>query len=422
MKLRIGCVVVGCLSLGLSMAAQTPGGGPVCAPSTKSGTASAAVSSEDSAPPSAAVTGSGTTNYIPVWKSSTTLGNSLLYETSGSVGIGTTHPNGSELDVAGHIDTTKGYNIGGNTVLTLPGPVNKYNIALGYQAYAHYNGGTLNTAIGAYALGTGGIPVFDTAIGAFALYNDAGGVQNTATGSYALYANLGDQDGNGTLNTADGNFALTANTTGSENTAVGTYALDKNSTGSNLTCIGYGCTTGDDGLNNATAIGAHAVVSESNTLVLGGTGMYAVKVGIGTERPSNILTIAQGAGHPVSDGWETFSSRRWKTNIQTLHGALWKVERLRGVSYDSKAGSKHEVGVIAEEVGAVVPEVVTWDKNGKDAQSVDYSRLTALLIEAVKQQQREIRDLRSELRATRQTLQKVKGKVAPTQPTLVAAK
>jgi hypothetical protein len=43
--------------------------------------------------------------------------------------------------------------------------------------------------------------------------------------------------------------------------------------------------------------------------------------------------------------------------------------------------------VIAEEVGAVVPEVVTWDQNGKDAQSVDYSRLTALLIEATKEQQ-----------------------------------
>jgi prefoldin subunit 5 len=53
---------------------------------------------------------------------------------------------------------------------------------------------------------------------------------------------------------------------------------------------------------------------------------------------------------------------------------------------------------------------------------VDYSRLTALLIEAVKQQQREIRDLKSELRTTRQTLQKVQAQVTGTQPTLVAAK
>jgi hypothetical protein len=164
------------------------------------------------------------------------------------------------------------------------------------------------------------------------------------------------------------------------------------------------------------------VVSQSNSLVLGGTGDWGVKVGIGTTTPSNILTIGLGLGHPVSDSWETYSSRRWKTNIQTLHGALGKVEQLRGVSYDLKANGKHEVGVIAEEVGAVVPEVVTWEKNGKDAQSVDYGRLTALLIEAVKQQQREIRDLKSELRATRQTLQKVKAQVDSTQPTLGAAK
>ena len=46
--------------------------------------------------------------------------------------------------------------------------------------------------------------------------------------------------------------------------------------------------------------------------------------------------------------------------------------------------------MIAEEVGQVVPEVVSYEKNGRDAQGVDYSRLTALLIEAVKQQQQQI--------------------------------
>ena len=101
----------------------------------------------------------------------------------------------------------------------------------------------------------------------------------------------------------------------------------------------------------------------------------------------NPLTIGQGQGVALADGWATYSSRRWKTNIQTLPDALDKVERLRGVSYDLKANGKHEIGVIAEEVGAVVPEIVQWDRNGKDANGVDYSRLTALLIEAVKQQQ-----------------------------------
>ena len=47
----------------------------------------------------------------------------------------------------------------------------------------------------------------------------------------------------------------------------------------------------------------------------------------------------------------------------------------------------------------MVPEVVTWEANGKDAQSVDYTRLTALLIEATKQQQSEIAALNTKLRS-----------------------
>jgi len=206
-----------------------------------------------------------------------------------------------------------------------------------------------------------------------------------AGGNLALSSN-----NTGYGNTASGSTALVDNTTGYNNTGMGAEALYSNTTGNNLTCIGFECSPGADGLHNATAIGANAIVGESNAVVLGGTGQYAVKVGIGTTTPSNILTIGRGLGHPVSDSWETYSSRRWKTNIQTLPNALAKVEQLRGVSYDQKDSGKHEVGVIAEEVGKVVPEVVTYEDNGKDARGVDYSRLTALLIEAVKQQQKEI--------------------------------
>ncbi len=115
----------------------------------------------------------------------------------------------------------------------------------------------------------------------------------------------------------------------------------------------------------------------------------------------NPLVIGQGQGGAIADEWSTYSSRRFKTDIQTLPDALDKVERLRGVSYTLKANGKHEIGVIAEEVGQVVPEVVTYEANGKDARSVDYTRLTALLIEATKQQQAEIVTQRAEI-ATQQ--------------------
>ncbi|MGC2821617.1 MAG: tail fiber domain-containing protein, partial [Candidatus Sulfotelmatobacter sp.] len=129
------------------------------------------------------------------------------------------------------------------------------------------------------------------------------------------------------------------------------------------------------------------------------------RVGIGTTNPSNIFSIAQYTGSAIADGWSTYSSRRWKTNIHTLDGALAKVEQLRGVSYDLKGNGKHEVGVIAEEVGAVVPEVVTWEKNGQDAQGVDYGRLTALLIQATKEQQSLIRKQQAQLAAQQRQIE-----------------
>jgi trimeric autotransporter adhesin len=258
------------------------------------------------------------------------------------------------------------------------------NTANGWGALATNNASD-NTATGFEALFANGTGTNDAADGYQALHSNTTGYNNTADGDVALYSNTTGND-----NTAGGSGALYSNTTGGENTAVGVDALGNNNTGNNNTCVGYHCGTEAGGLLNATAIGAHAVVGQSNALVLGGTGQHAVKVGIGTTTPSSILTVARGAGHPVSDSWETYSSLRWKTNIQTLPNALAKVEHLRGVSYDQKDSGKHEVGVIAEEVGKVVPEVVTYEDNGKDARGVDYSRLTALLIEAVKQQQKQI--------------------------------
>jgi trimeric autotransporter adhesin len=292
-----------------------------------------------------------------------------------------------------------------------------YNTAVGYQAlYMNNNtsnvGGeaVLNVAIGTQALYSNTTGNSNTASGFQSLYSNTTGKLNTATGSNALVSNttggsntasgLNALAGNttGGNNTANGTDALYLNTTGGNNTGVGAFALFSNATGSNLTCIGYSCTASRD-LINATAIGAHALVEQSNSLVLGSSG---VNVGIGTTKPSNILTIARGAGHPVSDSWETYSSRRWKTNIHPLQNALSKVEQLRGVSYDLKDSGKHEIGVIAEEVGQVVPEVVSYEKNGKDASGVDYSRLTALLIEAVKQQQKQIARQQFQIRKLRQ--------------------
>jgi hypothetical protein len=127
----------------------------------------------------------------------------------------------------------------------------------------------------------------------------------------------------------------------------------------------------------------------------GGNGVMTVRlatgnngqIGIENSNPTNILTILQGSPtDPIADAWTTYSSRRWKENIEPLEDALGLVRALRGVTFDWKESGHHDLGMIAEEVGEVVPEVVAYEENGVDAQSIDYARLTAVLVEAVKQQ------------------------------------
>jgi len=85
------------------------------------------------------------------------------------------------------------------------------------------------------------------------------------------------------------------------------------------------------------------------------------------------------------------SSRRWKSNIRNIDNPIEKVNRLRGVYYqwNKDHGGHHDVGMIAEEVGEVLPEIVVYEENNIDAVGMDYSKLTPLLIEAVNAMRRE---------------------------------
>ena len=445
MKTHVACIFLIVLFMGLFAVAQE----------TANNTSSAAAFSGNAVGPLVTyktvktAAPYGTANYLPVWTGLNTIANSLVYQSGSKVGIGTTTPSAT-LDVKGNINAATSFNLGGtpfafgtysagNAFLGFAGngtTTGSYNTSSGYQALYFNTSGYQNTADGASALysNTGGFK--NTASGVFALRYNTDGVDNTANGYSALLSNttgsnntaIGYQalasnttgawntasgealfsNTTGLYNTGDGGGALDYNTTGNFNTAVGYFSgvtVDRSSmtSGSN-TFLGYYAAVATGTLTNVTAIGANAEVTASNALVLGSingvNGASAnTNVGIGTTAPSRIFMIGQGFGHAIADGWDTYSSRRWKTNIQTLHDALSKVEQLRGVSYDLKANGRHEVGVIAEEVGAVVPEVVTWEKNGKDAESVDYGRLTALLIEATKEQQALIREQQEQIRA-----------------------
>lgn len=111
-------------------------------------------------------------------------------------------------------------------------------------------------------------------------------------------------------------------------------------------------------------------------------------VGIGTS-PLFKLDVA-GPAHASS--FPTSSDARLKTNIVLLSNVLEKLEKIRGVSFDwnevyqslGRSTGHREIGVVAQEVEAVFPELITtW--SDQSYRAVDYGRLTGVLVEAVKE-------------------------------------
>ena len=88
-----------------------------------------------------------------------------------------------------------------------------------------------------------------------------------------------------------------------------------------------------------------------------------------------------------------FSDERTKSNVETITEALYKVKAMRGVSYISKFNMEERIGVIAQEVERVVPEVVHTHENG--LKSVAYQNLVGLLIEAIKALELRVAELES---------------------------
>jgi hypothetical protein len=95
------------------------------------------------------------------------------------------------------------------------------------------------------------------------------------------------------------------------------------------------------------------------------------------------------------------SSIRYKEDIKDLTYSLDDILKLRGVTYKKKGTSHVEIGVIAEEVNNVIPELVTKNQDGS-VESVSYGRLSAIFIEAFKQQQEQIELLKQEINLLKQ--------------------
>jgi hypothetical protein len=219
----------------------------------------------------------------------------------------------------------------------------------------------------------------NTAVGGGALYSTTSGVQNTAYGVDSLHDNT-----TGGWNTAVGDGALYSNTTSSHNTAVGGSALSNLTGGSNV------------GLGESS--GGNASASSSGSLFIG-TSAGPSTAGVVTDKlyinnstsdtpliygdfDAGSLTV-NGAGGVTATAYYYTSDRRLKKNIVTLDDSLAKILKLRGVHFQWKSDDKPEIGLIAQEVEKVYPDLVTT--NDKGMKAVQYGNLVAPLVESTKE-------------------------------------
>ncbi len=100
-------------------------------------------------------------------------------------------------------------------------------------------------------------------------------------------------------------------------------------------------------------------------------------------------------GNITANGFLYSSDRNLKKNITPLEGSLEKIMKLSGYSYNWKSTGKADIGIIAQEVETVYPDLVHTNSEG--VKSVEYANLIAPLIEAVKTQQKEIEVLKAEV-------------------------
>ena len=116
------------------------------------------------------------------------------------------------------------------------------------------------------------------------------------------------------------------------------------------------------------------------------------------DTPLDVFTFDMQNGHFTATGdLASNSDERLKENIETIENALAKVMEMRGVYFDLKANpGKRKVGVIAQEVEAILPEVVNIANDEEQTKSVAYANMVGLLIEAIKDLKSEVDELKDQ--------------------------
>jgi hypothetical protein len=198
---------------------------------------------------------------------------------------------------------------------------------------------------------------------------------------------------NGNINAAAANQTVTFSPTGTGTVSIspgGAVTMAPGSTG-NINNMNIGASTRGSGsfttltanstLSLTVTSGTHTISSTTASSTTG-TGAVTIGGGLGVGGQVTATTLVET------------SSIAFKENVNPIENALETVLQLLGVTYDRKDSSiKNEVGLIAEDVYKIAPNLVSTDQNGKPY-GLQYTKLTAYLIEAIKTLNAEINELK----------------------------
>ena len=233
--------------------------------------------------------------------------------------------------------------------------------------------------------GWGGLQITNTSgegIWSFMVDNDAAGIYDDQNGDWAVYCVENSyvqlrHNNSGKLTTT----STGVDVTGTLNALGGTVRSQYD--GSNYSQLE---SNASGGVFKALAAGATNILLRS----YGESYFNGGNVGIGTTSPSEKLEVS---GNILASGDITaFSDANLKENVETVSDALDKVKGMRGVTFNKIGEEKRSVGVIAQELLEVLPEAVR--KSGEHY-SVAYGNIVGVLIEAMKEQQAQIDELKA---------------------------
>ncbi|HTZ17477.1 MAG TPA: tail fiber domain-containing protein [Dissulfurispiraceae bacterium] len=233
------------------------------------------------------------------------------------------------------------------------------------------------------------------------------GASNTGTGGNTFIGGSAGNKDIGSYNTYMGYTTGHDHTTGLGNTFIGASAGYANQDGEYNVFLGYGAGEYENGSNKLIIDNCYTQNTPptgwcSQPLIYGEFNNRVVKI----DGSLTMITIA------------TPSDVRYKKEVRPLDASLDKVMQLTGVSYEwdkdrvNGAGYKtgKQIGLIAQEVEKVLPELVQTDSNGY--KTLSYDKLAPVIIEAIKAQQKEMREKDARIEKLEKALEMMEHRMA----------